>query len=50
MTDKEILIEAFKRIGVDFELDEDGDLEVFMQETNEVYFVFNENGKYMPNE
>ena len=45
MTDKEILIEAFKRIGVDFELENDGEIKVKII-VGHVYFQFTEEDKF----
>ena len=41
-TDKEILIETFQKIGVNFEIDKDGDIEL----QGKMWLLFDENGKY----
>ena len=45
MTDKEKLIKTFKEVGVDFEIQKDGDLEVEVA-LGCVYFEFNKDGKF----
>ena len=46
MTDKEILIEAFQRIGVDFQFDDDGHIGINESEKNQIWFIFDSNDSF----
>ena len=45
-TDKEKLIKTFKEIGVEFEINDDGDIQIYESHCDQMWFIFDHNDKY----